>query len=121
MKFNYVVNSLRELPDYILNQLVAYNVRIIFIDDTKMFSIIGEQNILGLYKNNRFDQVIYINGNQPFYSLKNSLYHEVGHFIDKCIGDTLNKDNLNSCTDDTFKNHLSDEISWLVIFILVVI
>ena len=113
IKFNYILNSLKELPNYILNQLVRYNVKIIFIDDNKMFHLINEQNILGIYKNNGFNQVIYINGNQPLYSLKNSLYHEIGHFIDKCIGDTLNKDSLNSFTDDTLKGYLLTEINYL--------
>lgn len=116
LKFNFLRNTLYQLPSYIINLLVDYDVKIVLIDESEMFDLIGENKVLGLYKNNGLEQTIYINNNQSFFTLTNALFHEIGHFIDKCIGDKKDKNSLNSIDDIEFKNLLMRELNSLNVF-----
>lgn len=116
LKFNYMRNCLYELPPQIINLLVKYKVKIVFIDNLKIQSLTGESNILGLYVNNGRNQSIYINRSQNCFTLTDTIFHEIGHFMDKCIGDSYGKDNLNSLTDKVMVNYFKQEISSLTPF-----
>ena len=99
-KKKYILSAQDKLPTCIKDLMESYNLEIYLISDEKMQELINDTDVLGLYLNNE-KQEIYINECQSKDGLVNALYHELGHFIDKCIGDKLGKDDFNSKTDNT--------------------
>lgn len=116
-KRKYILSAQNDLPSYIKALINEYNLEIYLISDKKMQELINDTGVLGFYLNNEKQQ-IYINECQDKDGLINTLYHELGHFIDKCIGDKLGKNDFNSKTDDTLLScfNLEKEIFEFIYF-----
>ncbi|WP_368263008.1 hypothetical protein [Clostridium disporicum] len=98
-KRRWINSSYEKLPSSIKNLMNSYKLEIYLITNKEMDALTNDKGVLGLYLNKEKQQ-IYLNAHQSKSDLTNSFYHELGHFIDKCIGDKLNKNDINSKTDE---------------------
>ena len=106
-KFEFLLNSMNEVPTIVKEKLSERNILIRFTDEKDVVNITGDKHVLGFYCDAGME-VIYIKCNQSYSNLKNTLFHEIGHFVDKYIGRICDC-NFISLVDKSFHQVASKE------------
>lgn len=84
-KFNYLKGLIDEMPTIVKEKVVERGLMIRFVSEDEMVEVVNNKNVLGFYCDANLE-VIYIKNNQSYENLKNTFFHEIGHFVDKYIG-----------------------------------
>lgn len=84
-KFEFLKQCMNEVPTIVKEKLAKRNLLIRFTDEEDVVGVTGDKNVLGFYCDAGME-VIFIKCNQSYFNLKSTLFHEIGHFVDKYIG-----------------------------------
>lgn len=84
-KFKFLKESMSAVPQIVKEKMKERNVLIRFTDEEDVVSVTNSKNVLGFYSEDNIE-VIFIKSNQSYTQLQSTLYHEIGHFVDRYIG-----------------------------------
>lgn len=107
-KFEFLKSSMKNIPQIVKDKMVERNIIVRFTTKEEVAKLTGQDNVLGVYCEAGVE-VIYIKDSQNYRELENTLYHEIGHFVDRYIGKSVDSEYA-SLIDFRFQAIASEEM-----------
>lgn len=87
-KFDYIQGLMSNLPQIVKDKMKEKNLIVRLVEEDEMLELGSSNRVLGFYSIANIE-IIYIKSNQSYDRLENTFYHEVGHFVDRYIGEKI--------------------------------